>query len=613
MTVMKHRSTAAINNDRGTALVITLLLLLLVTALGIAAVMMGITDLAVSGNYYKQKQAELTTDGGVELAEAMIFANSTSFLPGTPKTGFLPVAILSNWSTFHRPIKYTDNDLNVQYTIKYKSTVGDDGLPDNVNYYTGTSPHGDHWVRYGKDYQYASAPKAVRTQAVYTVTVTDNKTGAQSTADLVTAPGFVQAGAVFVMGNVYAMKFGLATDERIEPVSTTPSLPAITVCSGSNVYIQNIQSKTTYNDSPCSGTPSRGNDNRQYTMNAPPAASGFSETTDYGYAASQVIGTDLKDYVCIKSHTASSTNQPITGGSYTTYWTAVTDSTRKNGYLSTITNRAMYMSPTWRFGASYIGLSGSASTDYGYMAADVYTAADIAAEPNPAIQHDMYFILTQSGTDFNPAHTNVINTSYTIPTSRDITNMIGCSFSNYSAVADVVIPNATLTVQNNVTVPTDTGGTTTANNVFDGSTKTFGNMAQPQTVYFKSNMNAAGAYTGASPIILSTSANTQMNGTGILVINGDAEIIGSINWTGVMIVRGNLTFRPWQGGNWCTQSGPTLSSKWDGLIVVGGDLNMMTLAGGSIFLGQYTDLGTISTLLKKGIPQKILGWQRTYK
>ncbi len=40
---------------------------------------------------------------------------------------------------------------------------------------------------------------------------------------------------------------------------------------------------------------------------------------------------------------------------------------------------------------------------------------------------------------------------------------------------------------------------------------------------------------------------------------------------------------------------------------------MLTLAGGSIFLGQYTDLGTISTLLRKGIPQKILGWQRTYK
>ncbi len=186
----------------------------------------------------------------------------------------------------------------------------------------------------------------------------------------------------------------------------------------------------------------------------------------------------------------------------------------------------------------------------------------------------MYFILTQSGTDFNPAHTNVINTSYTIPTSRDITNMIGCSFSNYSAVADVVIPNATYTVQNGVTVPDDYGNTTTANNVFDGSNKTFGSMANSQTIYFKSNMNAAGAYIpGASRIVLESSANTQMNGTGILVINGDAEIIGSINWTGVMIVRGNLAFRPWQGGDWCNQSGPNLSSKWDGLIVVGGDLN----------------------------------------
>ena len=615
MTVMKHRGATAIKNERGTALVITLLLLLLVTALGIAAVMMGITDLAVSGSYLKQKRAELTTDGGVELAEAMIFANSTSFLSGPAKTGFLPPAILSNWSTFHRPIKYTDNDMNVQYTIKYKSTVVN-GLPDNVNYYTGTSPHGDNWVRYGKDYQYLLA-KAVGTQAVYTVTVTDNKTGAQSTADLVTSPGFIEAGAVFVKGNVYAMKEGLGTDERIELMCTDGSMPALATASGSTIYIQNIQSKTTYNSDLCpSGSATRGNLNRSYTFNTSGLPAGYSNP-DYCYAASQVIGTDGKDYVCKVSHAASSSKRPTTGGSWTSYWTAVTDPTRMNGYVSTVTNRAMYMSTTWQSSESYIGLSDSATTDYGYMAADVYTAAEIAAEPNTSIQHDMYFVLTQSGQDFNPAHTAVINNNYTIPNGNNIQNMIGCTFSDYSAVADCIIPGTksgtTYTVQNHVTVPDDYGGTTTANNVFDGSNKTFGSLDQSQTVYFKSNMNAAGAYTGASPIILSSAANTTMSGTGILVINGDAEIIGSINWTGVMIVRGNLLFRPWQGGDWCNQSGPNLSSKWDGVILVGGDLNLLTLAGGSIFLGQYTPLSKISDMLNKGLPHKVLGWQRTYK
>ncbi len=619
MAVMKHRGTAAIKNERGTALVITLLLLLLVTALGIAAVMMGITDLAVSGNYHRQKQAELTTDGGVELAEAMIFNNSTSFLSGASTTGFLPVAILSNWSTFHRPIKYTDNNINVQYTIKYKSTVG-----ENVNYFTaasGETPHSDHWVRYGGDYQYGSAPKQQGTQAVYTVTVTDNKTGAQSTADLVTAPGFIKAGAVFVKGSVYAYKDGLGTDERIELVSNTPSMPALTTVSGSTVYVQNIQSKTTYGGNPCGGTPARVNTpNRSCTFNAG-EPSGC--TTDYCYAASQVIGTDGKDYVCIASHTASSTNRPITGtgGSHpwTQYWTAVTDSTRMNGYVSPVTNRAMYRSPTWQSGESYIGYTDSAATAYGYMAADAYTAAEIAAEPNTAIQHDMYFILTQSGTDFNPADTNVIDTSYTIPNGGNITTLMGCSFNDYSAMATLVIPNANYPALSNQTVPNSTGGTTTANNVIDMSNKTFGNMPSQghpgnmDIIYFKSNMNASGGYTGASQIILSTAANTQMNGAGILVVNGDAEIIGSINWTGVMIVRGNLTFWPWQGGTWCTQSGPTLSSKWDGLIMVGGNLNLFTLAGGSIFLGQYTDLGTIQGFLSQGMPYKVLGWQRVYK
>lgn len=618
MIAMKQMSTAAIKNERGTALVITLLLLLLVTGLGIASVMMGITDLADSGSFYKQKQAELTTDGGVELAEAMIFANSTSFAPGVATTGFLPVAILSNWSTFHRPIKYTDNDIDVQYTVKYKRQ-------DNVNYYTGTSPHADDWVRYGKDYQYASALKSVGSQAVYTVTVTDNKTGAQSTADMVSSPGFIKAGAVFVKGNVYAMKEGLGTDERIELVSNTPSMPAITVCSGSIVYIQNVQSKTTNTYKECAngmaGYPTtRANGvapNRSCTFNTQNMPAGMS-VTDYCYAASQVVGTDGLDYVCIQNNTATSSNRPgstATGGgsSAPTYWALVTDPTLKNGYVSPITGRAMYRSVTWQSGTNYIGYPDAASSAYGYLAADAYMNTEIAAEPNPAIQHDMYFILTQSGLDDNPNDSNVINKNYTIPNGGNITNMIGCSFSDYSAVADYVLPSTTYPALNNQTVPTSTGGTTTANNVIDMSNATFGSMSAGKVVYIKSNMNASGAYTGASKIILTTAPSTRMYGTGILVINGDAEIIGSINWTGVMIVRGNLTFWPWQGGDWCMQSGPDLSSKWDGLIAVGGDLNLFTLAGGSIFLGQYTALPTIDGMLSGLLPHKVLGWQRIYK
>lgn len=35
---------------------------------------------------------------------------------------------------------------------------------------------------------------------------------------------------------------------------------------------------------------------------------------------SQVIGSDSLNYTCIKTHTAASTNKPVTGASYATYW-----------------------------------------------------------------------------------------------------------------------------------------------------------------------------------------------------------------------------------------------------------------------------------------------------
>jgi hypothetical protein len=39
-------------------------------------------------------------------------------------------------------------------------------------------------------------------------------------------------------------------------------------------------------------------------------------------SASKVIGSDLNEYRCIQSHTSSSSNRPVTGASYSTYWVA---------------------------------------------------------------------------------------------------------------------------------------------------------------------------------------------------------------------------------------------------------------------------------------------------
>ena len=48
-------------------------------------------------------------------------------------------------------------------------------------------------------------------------------------------------------------------------------------------------------------------------------------------------------------------------------------------------------------------------------------------------------------------------------------------------------------------------------------------------------------------------------------------------------------FRPWQGGNWCMQSGPDLMSLWNGFLMIGGILDMQTLAGGTLELGYGMD------------------------
>jgi formylmethanofuran dehydrogenase subunit C len=130
-----------------------------------------------------------------------------------------------------------------------------------------------------------------------------------------------------------------------------------------------------------------------------------------------------------------------------------------------------------------------------------------------------------------------------------------------------------------------------------------------------SNKNLDGTANGHARLALVTNPGTQMSGYGILVINGDVDVFGSINWRGLMIVRGNLFFRPWQGGNWCNRSDATLASTWDGYIMVEGDLDLLTLAGGTIILGYGgpgSSAATIKGIISAAIERKTLSWRRTY-
>jgi hypothetical protein len=59
-------------------------------------------------------------------------------------------------------------------------------------------------------------------------------------------------------------------------------------------------------------------------------------TTQTLTASDEVVGTDGNDYKCIRNHTSSSDNKPITGANYTTYWEA-TGETGSGGTWATST------------------------------------------------------------------------------------------------------------------------------------------------------------------------------------------------------------------------------------------------------------------------------------
>jgi len=141
----------------------------------------------------------------------------------------------------------------------------------------------------------------------------------------------------------------------------------------------------------------------------------------------------------------------------------------------------------------------------------------------------------------------------------------------------------------------------------------FGTQGAPQVVFFESNMNDDGTYIGGQRELTLVTTGGAVQGYGILIINGDANIQGSIDWTGLMIVRGNLVFRPWQGGTAAARSDATLKSDWSGWIMIGANMELWTWYGGTIILGYTTtDAANIKGIIAASIPHKILSWRKVY-
>jgi hypothetical protein len=142
----------------------------------------------------------------------------------------------------------------------------------------------------------------------------------------------------------------------------------------------------------------------------------------------------------------------------------------------------------------------------------------------------------------------------------------------------------------------------------------FGTQAAPRVVFVESNMNDDGTYiAGKNRLALVTTAGARVQGHGILVVNGDLIVQGTVDWTGLMIVRGDLFFWPWSGGGVPDRSDASLSTTWRGWIMVGGALELKTFYGGSIYLGyEEGEAAMIEEVVEGAIPNRVLSWRRLY-
>ena len=75
------RGAAPLGSEGGFALIGALLVMVLVTALGSAALFLAQMDLMLAGNYRVQRTAEASADGALDLVKAMIFSNAPQLNP----------------------------------------------------------------------------------------------------------------------------------------------------------------------------------------------------------------------------------------------------------------------------------------------------------------------------------------------------------------------------------------------------------------------------------------------------------------------------------------------------------------------------------------------------
>jgi hypothetical protein len=568
---VKRFGSGILGNQRGIALVVSLLLLVVLTGIGTAVLVMARMDAAVSGSYRVQRTGEAAADAALELSMAMIFKRHPLLS--------LPVSLDPAW-TGTGDVLYQDGDLDVTLAAAYKEE-------NNINY-NNTETYADEFVRYGRDYNYGSSFRNTGRQPVYTVTVRDNVTQASAQADVIATVGYTSPSALFVKGQIDVRKDNWANEETIEIISDG-SRPAIaTTSDASQVFIQ-----------------------RALTVPASPGGAPVEMmlTTDQAggdilYRINWCPDPDPTSPTWVNPNCAA---DPYPRNCWWAAWVAWCGQFNGN-------------TPN-PFGDDLL------PNDYNYLHPDVFDDAAILAEiggGNYAKAREMEFILTGVGDRdvaaaslnadptlfvFDQSNPAVIQYNYAMPGDGTLEYMVGADFSDFRDLADIVLVG-----NENVPFFTGAGAPVTWDHGKNVTGMSFGTQAAPQVVFVESNMNDDGTYIGGmNRLALVTTAGARVQGHGILVVNGDLIIQGTIDWTGLMIVRGDLYFWPWAGGGVPDRSDASLSTTWKGWIMVGGNLQLKTMYGGSIYLGyDQGEAEAIEDIIEGAIPNRVLSWRRLY-
>src|SRR5437762_8871248 len=94
---MNARLNARLGDERGTALIIALMAMMLLTALGAAVVMVANTETHIAGNYRNSQEALYAADAAVErvVQDLLLIPRWNDILGGTAQSGFVDGAMTS--------------------------------------------------------------------------------------------------------------------------------------------------------------------------------------------------------------------------------------------------------------------------------------------------------------------------------------------------------------------------------------------------------------------------------------------------------------------------------------------------------------------------------------